>query len=66
MAVHWRLSGDYYVDGIGGDDANAGTSVAPFKSIGAAASAARRWCHVLQGIFRGAGPSYGNIKLSSI
>ena len=40
MAVHWRLSGDYYVDGIGGDDANAGTSVAPFKSIGAAASAA--------------------------
>ena len=39
MAVHWRLSGDYYVDGISGDDANAGTSIAPFKTIGAAASA---------------------------
>ena len=40
MATHWKLSGDYYVDGISGDDANSGTSTAPFKTIGAAASAA--------------------------
>ena len=38
MAVQWKLSGDYYVDGISGDDGNAGTSTAPFKTIGAAAA----------------------------
>ena len=38
MATHWKLSGDYYVDGISGNDGNAGTSTAPFKTIGAAAA----------------------------
>ena len=36
MATKWRFTGDYYVDGISGDDANAGTKDAPFKTIGAA------------------------------
>lgn len=40
MAVNWKLSGDYYVDGINGSDSNAGTAVAPFKTIQAAATAA--------------------------
>tara|TARA_R100001509_G_scaffold159320_2_gene125624 strand:- start:1025 stop:2443 length:1419 start_codon:yes stop_codon:yes gene_type:complete len=29
----WTLSGDYYVDAVAGDDTNAGTSTAPFKTI---------------------------------
>ena len=40
MAVNWKLSGDYYVDAINGSDSNAGTAVAPFKTINAAAAAA--------------------------
>ena len=39
MAVNWKLSGDYYVDAINGSDSNAGTAVAPFKTINAAAAA---------------------------
>ena len=39
MATKWRFTGDYYVDGISGDDANAGTKEAPFKTIGAATAA---------------------------
>ncbi len=39
MAVNWKLSGDYYVDAVNGSDSNAGTAVAPFKTIQAAASA---------------------------
>lgn len=39
MAVNWKYIGNYYVDAINGNDANAGTSVAPFKTINAAASA---------------------------
>ena len=38
--MHWTKSGDYYVDGINGDDSNAGTAVAPYKTISAAISAA--------------------------
>lgn len=40
MATHWKETGDWYVDAINGDDGNAGTSVAPFKTLGAAATAA--------------------------
>lgn len=40
MAVNWKHSGNYYVDAINGSDANAGTAVAPFKTIQAAADAA--------------------------
>ena len=40
MAVNWKFSGDYYVDNINGSDSNAGTAVAPFKTINAAASVA--------------------------
>lgn len=39
MATKWRETGDYYVDGISGDDANAGTKEAPYKTIGAATAA---------------------------
>ena len=39
MATKWRFTGDFYVDGISGDDANAGTKEAPFKTIGAATAA---------------------------
>jgi hypothetical protein len=40
MATHWKETGDWYVDAINGDDGNAGTSVAPFKTLNAAATAA--------------------------
>ena len=49
MAVQWKLSGDYYVDGIGGDDANAGTSAAPFKTMGAACSAVANYETIIVG-----------------
>jgi hypothetical protein len=49
MATHWKLSGDYYVDGISGDDGNAGTSTAPFKTIGAAAAAVSSYEKIVVG-----------------
>ena len=36
MATHWKLSGDYYVDAISGNDENTGTSASPTKTIPAA------------------------------
>ena len=33
MATKWRFTGDFYVDGISGDDANAGTKEAPLKQL---------------------------------
>jgi hypothetical protein len=49
MATHWKISGDYYVDGISGDDGNAGTSTAPFKTIGAAAAAVTSYEKIVVG-----------------
>ncbi len=51
----WTISGDYYVDGISGDDANAGTSTAPFKTIPAAIAAAEAAGSGYQDIVVGAG-----------
>jgi len=39
MAANWKFTGNYYVDAINGSDSNAGTAVAPFKTIQAAADA---------------------------
>ena len=36
MATHWKLSGDYYVDAVSGNDENTGTSTSPTKTIPAA------------------------------
>ena len=36
----FSLTGDFYVDAVSGDDGNAGTNIAPFKTIPAAISAA--------------------------
>ena len=55
MATHWTKSGDYYVDAISGDDSNAGTSVAPFKTIPAAVAAAEAGGSGYQTIIVGAG-----------
>lgn len=42
MANHFKYQGDYYVSALGGNDSNAGTSPdAPFKTIGAAVTAAQ-------------------------
>jgi len=42
MANHFNYSGDYFVSALGGNDSNAGTSPdAPFKTIGAAITAAQ-------------------------
>jgi hypothetical protein len=42
MANHFKFSGDYFVSAIGGNDSNAGTDPsAPFKTIGAAVTAAQ-------------------------
>jgi len=51
----WTLSGDYYVDAVAGDDANAGTSTAPFKTIPAAIAAAEAGGSGYQDIVVGAG-----------
>ena len=36
MATHWKLSGDYYVDAVSGNDENTGTFTSPTKTIPAA------------------------------
>ena len=54
-AMHWTKSGDYYVDGIKGDDSNAGTAVAPYKTISAAVSAAEAGGSGIQTIVVGPG-----------
>lgn len=51
----WTLSGDYYVDAVAGDDGNAGTSTAPFKTIPAAVAAAEAGGSGYQDIVVGAG-----------
>ena len=51
----WTLSGDYYVDAVAGDDGNAGTSTAPFKTIPAAIAAAEAGGSGYQDIIVGAG-----------
>ena len=51
----WTISGDYYVDAVDGDDANAGTSTAPFKTIPAAVAAAEAGGSGNQNIIVGAG-----------
>jgi len=51
----WTLSGDYYVDAVAGDDGNAGTSTAPFKTIPAAVAAAEAAGSGYQDIIVGAG-----------
>lgn len=40
MATHWKYEGDYFVDAVNGNDANAGTSTAPTKTIPAAVALA--------------------------
>ena len=55
MATHWTKSGDYYVDAIAGNDSNAGTSAAPFKTIPAAVAAAEAGGSGHQTIIVGAG-----------
>ena len=51
----WTLSGDYYVDAVAGDDGNAGTSTAPFKTIPAAIAAAEAEASGYYDIIVGAG-----------
>ena len=51
----WTLSGDYYVDAVAGNDSNAGTSTAPFKTIPAAVAAAEAGGSGYQTIIVGAG-----------
>jgi len=41
MSNHFNFSGDYFVSVLGGNDSNAGTANAPFKTIGAAITAAQ-------------------------
>tara|TARA_B100000963_G_C22635413_1_gene677296 strand:+ start:2926 stop:4344 length:1419 start_codon:yes stop_codon:yes gene_type:complete len=57
----WTLSGDYYVDAVAGDDANAGTSTAPFKTIQAAIAAAEDGGSGYQDIVVGAGTYTGRM-----
>ena len=40
VAPPWSFTANYYIDGIGGSDLNAGTSAAPFKTISKAISVA--------------------------
>ena len=40
MANSWKKSGDFYVSALDGNDSNAGTADAPFKTIGAGITAA--------------------------
>lgn len=40
MANHFTKTGNFYVDGTGGNDSNAGTQDAPFKTISAGVAAA--------------------------
>jgi len=57
----WTLSGDYYVDAVAGDDSNAGTSTAPFKTIQAAIAGAEAGGSGYQDIVVGAGTYTGRM-----
>ena len=57
----WTLSGDYYVDAVAGDDGNAGTSTAPFKTIQAAIAGAEAGGSGFQDIVVGAGTYTGRM-----
>ena len=57
----WTLSGDYYVDAASGNDSNAGTTTAPFKTIQAAVAAAEAGGSGYQDIVVGAGTYTGRI-----
>ena len=57
----WTLSGDYYVDAVAGDDGNAGTSTAPFKTIQAAIAAAEAGGSGYVDIIVGAGTYTGRM-----
>ena len=63
--ANWKYSGGYYVDGIGGDDTNAGTSTSPFKTIMAAVAAAEAGGSGYQTIVVGAGIYKERIVASS-
>ena len=41
MSNHFNFGGDYFVSALGGNDSNAGSADAPFKTIGAAVTAAQ-------------------------